>query len=55
MAGCGKDWNGSHVVTGTPLRCGQSLYWKVPGKDKERKLEVNLCDECKLKENTNGG
>jgi hypothetical protein len=50
MAGCGRPWNGNHVVTGVPLRCGQNLYWKVPGKDKERTQEAILCDECTKKE-----
>lgn len=50
MSGCNREYNGSHVVPGVPLRCGQNLYWKVPGKDRERTLEVNLCDKCKATE-----
>lgn len=52
MAGCGREHNGNYKVTGAPLKCGQNLYWKVPGKDKERTQEVHLCDECKTKEET---
>jgi hypothetical protein len=47
MAGCGKEYNGDRKVEGTPLRCGVNLYWKVPGKERERTQEVNLCDECR--------
>ena len=54
MTGCGKEHNGNHKVEGTSLRCGQSLYWKVPDKDKERTKEVILCDDCKLKGGDNG-
>lgn len=51
MAGCGKPYNGNHTVTGASLRCGQCLYWKVPGEnDKTRTQELILCDECREKE-----
>lgn len=46
--GCGKPYNGAHKVEGAPLRCGNILYWKVPGaNDKARSAEVVLCDKCK--------
>lgn len=51
MTGCGKPYNGDHQVNGEPLRCGVSLYWKVPGgNERARTEEVNLCPECKEKE-----
>ena len=51
MAGCGKAYNGAFKVTGAPLRCGVSLYWKKPnGSDRERVEFVHLCPDCKPKE-----
>lgn len=50
MSGCGKEYNGAYKVEGAPLRCGVSLYWKVPGKERERTQEIHLCENCKLKE-----
>lgn len=49
MAGCGKAWNGNHVVEGAALRCGTNLYHKAPSA-KESTLEVVLCDDCQIKE-----
>jgi len=50
MAGCGKICNGGYKVEGEPLRCGTNLFWKAPGSDKARQLEVILCDACKALE-----
>jgi hypothetical protein len=51
MSGCGRAWNGEHVVDGASLRCGEKLYWKLNAlKPQERTLEVNLCPQCKEKE-----
>lgn len=53
MAGCGKAWNGNHVVEGAPLRCGNKLYHRVPGgKEKDLTTEVVLCDQCQPKESS---
>ena len=53
MAGCGKAYNGAYKVTGVPLRCGVNLYFKIPGKERERTHEVHLCAAC-AKEESNG-
>ena len=48
--GCGKAYNGSFKVTGEPLRCGVSLYWKKPNSSERERVEfVHLCKECEEK------
>lgn len=48
---CGRAWDGEHKVEGAPLRCGDKLYWKTDAsRPQDRTLEVNLCPQCKTKE-----
>jgi hypothetical protein len=51
MAGCGREFNGTHKVEGAALRCGQNLYWKTSlTRPQERTLETNICPACTEKE-----
>jgi len=47
--GCNKPYNGEHKVEGSPLRCGTKLYWATAKDNRERTLEIVLCEECKEK------
>jgi hypothetical protein len=47
MNGCNKPYNGEHKVEGSSLRCGNKLLWKTADNNRERILEIILCEDCK--------
>jgi hypothetical protein len=47
MNGCNKPYNGEHKVEGSSLRCGNKLLWKTADNNRERTLEIILCEDCK--------
>jgi len=47
MTGCNREYNGEHKVEGSSLRCGNKLLWKTADNNRERTLEIILCEDCK--------